>query len=45
MNDGRCHCRCSQSSLFVVGLLLLDVFLIDDLFSFPPMMIVIAVLS
>ena len=42
--DGRRLCRC-QSSLFVdvLGLLILDVFLIDDFLSFPLMMTIIAV--
>ena len=43
--DGRCPCRCSQSSLFVIGLLFFDVFLVDDLFSYPPVMVIMIVLS
>ena len=31
--------------VFSLGLLFLDVFLVDDFLSFPPMMIIIAVLS
>ena len=45
--DGRCHrCHC-QSSLFVdvIGLLLLMSYSFSILFSFPPMMVIIAVLS
>ena len=47
MNDGGCPCRCCQSSLFVdvVGFLLLMSYSFSILFPFPPMMIVIAVLS
>ena len=47
MYDGRCPCRCGQSSLFVdvVGFLLLMSYSFFILFSFPPMMIIIAVQS
>ena len=42
--DGRCHkCHCHYS-LFV-GFLFLDVLLVDDFLSYPPMMTIIAVLS
>ena len=46
MYDGRCPCWCSHCSFFVVGFLIIDVFLpYDVLFSFPPMMTIMIVLS
>ena len=43
IHDERRHCRCLSCLFVVLGLLILDVFLLDDFLSFPPMMTIIAV--